>query len=1322
LTSFTGDRITVIGEISLLLEIAGVTAEHPCIIVPGELLDHDLLLGADFMMKHEITLKLGAGEVESKFGRARCVREPKSIQHRTKIRMAENTIVPSNTVMFVKARLGEKIRGVHTGLVEPYDNVFTDNGILVTSCITNTTDRMVSVRVMNINTEPVTLHKNKLVGFIGPIKVIEDNRHLEGYTVQRIADLGTNDDSSANTASKDNSANGRPEWTKDWLFKELKLDQMVMTPEDLQRLKNIVWEYKDCFSRGDWDLGECSNFQATIKLKEGATPVWTPSRPVAYKHRGEMSKHLNSLLEAGVIERCTDSCWNNRVFLVPKQNKPGCWRFVADMRCLNTVTTPDKYELPNINHVVDKIGLCKYFSVFDMSQSFHQVSYEPSVRPYTAFSVENKRYWFRRMVMGHRNSSAQFSRLMDRLLSTVPIHELIYFLDDILLASTDVTSHIEKLKLVLQKFKDANLKLTPGKTELLKHEVQFVGITISSSGLRINEDRVKAVLQLKPPSNIKQLQSVLGFFGYNRAFIPNYAAIAKPLYSLLSKHSKFIWSTDCQKSFDLLKRKIADDVILTIPDLDDPLDSFQVTLDASKDDFGATLSQIRDGKRKVCAYYSKSVPKRKKSFGATKLEFLCMYHALQHWRIYLAGTKFVVRTDCASLLHRNNIWSTSDTSMIRKFHKLDQLDFSIEHLSGTKNHICDFLSRYSQKVKYRQVGTQTETISAIDVDLTANKNIERRDLSKTNPDPDITPRLIDVLGDTESNGESDTSPPFSCLDLPSPVENAAALNGSNTEEIFIPIPRKEEVSCVCSETAPAVKTKVASQPELGDPVESKSSTINSVSEHSVVDMETIRKHQKEDEILKTVAGWLQKGERPKSIQAIRTPPDLVRYWRMFNQLITRNDIIYKQWIICRENDKGMLDTECVKQLIIIPDTLKEQTMALTHGTLANLHPGVDESVRRCQMHYYWPGMRDDFKLFIEACTTCGTSKQPVKYLRAPLKHIVVSDFNMCLVIDHIVPERDIATPRRMRYILSITDMFSGYVIAKPTRTQEATESYKIIMHEWVLRFGFPQEIIFDNAPGFKSEFFQLAFKSFGCKMTPGLPYSCASTSKAERANKRINTALRVTLSEEQLRDWDLYLDYVTYGLNSMKSRHTGVSANMIVFGKEVRTPLSLIVQNEEPEMGNFKNRSQAEVAHMKHQLIKTIVRKARIHAQRDFMYADNTYNRYIGGPFFQAGDHCYVLVDCPKHKFSKRWKGPYRITKAIDQHLYVVQLETGEKLCNITKLKRYKHNIYSPDVLTQHTPRQDSDNLSLIPPSSTRDPVDRPKRITRPPDRFNAGQ
>ena len=89
-------------------------------------------------------------------------------------------------------------------------------------------------------------------------------------------------------------------------------------------------------------------------------------------------------------------------------------------------------------------------------------------------------------------------------------------------------------------------------------------------------------------------------------------------------------------------------------------------------------------------------------------------------------------------------------------------------------------------------------------------------------------------------------------------------------------------------------------------------------------------------------------------------------------------------------------------------------------------------------------MKHDFKLYVQSCTICGQNKPPSAYSKAPILHIVVSEFNTSLCLDHIVHERDIMTPRRHRYILSMTDMFSGFVIAAmPTRTQESKEKLQV---------------------------------------------------------------------------------------------------------------------------------------------------------------------------------------------------------------------------------------------------------------------------------------
>ena len=357
----------------------------------------------------------------------------------------------------------------------------------------------------------------------------------------------------------------------------------------------------------------------------------------------------------------------------------------------------DKYELPNLNYVLDRIGGDTLFSVFDLSASFHQVPYSEKSKPITAFTYNGKRFNFARMIMGHATSSSKFTRMLTKLLANIPIEQLVFFIDDLMISSQDVKSHLYRLEILLERIASANLKLTPKKSELLKTEVRFVGVTVSSEGIRINEDRVKALKSLPHPKSVKEVQKVLGTFNFVRKWIPNYSAITRPMHNLTKKSNRFYWSDECQKSFDSLKEAIASSTTLALPDVEDPLKSYEVTIDASNMGYAGTLSQIIRGERRIVAYFSKAVPPYKRDRGQTRLEFEAMYEALQHWKIYLRGTKFRVITDCKSLLSvHDTLFAKINPTLIRRCQELANFDFEIQHIEGEKNSICDFLSRLSK--------------------------------------------------------------------------------------------------------------------------------------------------------------------------------------------------------------------------------------------------------------------------------------------------------------------------------------------------------------------------------------------------------------------------------------------------------------------------------------------------------------------------------------------------------------------------------------------------------------------------------------------------
>ena len=988
--------------------------------------------------------------------------------------------------------------------------------------------------------------------------------------------------------------------------------------------------------------------------------------------------------------------------------------------------------------------------------------------------------------MGHKNSSSIFSKVMWKLLATVPIEQLIFFIDDLFLSSKTVSEHLDRLEILLLRLVQANLKLTPKKCMLLREKVTFVGVSISEDGVQITDDRVKDLLALPVPTTVKRVQEVLGALNYVRKWIPRYSVIAKPLHRLTAKEAKFEWTSECQDAFEELKRAVAESTMLAIPDTEDPFQSYHLTVDASKHGYGATLSQeiVRDGKRerRIVAFYSKAVPPYKRERSQTQLEFDAMVIAIDHWKMYLRNTRFKVITDCKSLLSASDtLFSKSDPALIRKCQELSNYSFDIVHIEGKENTLCDFLSRFPFRRKFVEASCQTEidvvekargeectrsvgidTVArdhnASDVSVLASnltRNINAPDVSNLSDilTPDINAPDVSILSDnlkrdinaadvsessstlTRDHNASDVSESSrvvarnhndsfvsnsSNFEMISNVDNISSER-SNGSEIVIgdgaqgwkdePLRKQsneemrigdnedhkltergqEEKSdlqilfednhggnvmmvklkeenvpvCICSiDVMPRLQKKQGNSKQVTFAV-----LDTETDKQCLPELERIKTEQNKDPILRVVKQWVEDGARG-TIQVNRVPDKLITYWTQFSLLkVDESGLLKRKWVSRKEKNS--------RELIVVPESCEEEIMKLFHDNITNCHPGINTCVEKCREYFYWPKMEQDFKMYIKACIRCGEMKQPKAYLKAPLKHLFFHHFNDAIVIDHIVPTANQRTPRGYRYILTISDAWSNYLVAVPVRSQTAKENVAAIMKNWILKFGMCRELIVDNHPGFRAEFFREVWEHFDCKKTHGTSYKASSTARAENNNKRTNRALRACIPRGREHCWDIYLDKSTFALNCLKNRRTGYSAHKMVFGREVNVPLNLMLDDRDKHQPDTRNTAARE-AYELHREMKRIIRRVRESADVDFMYAQRQHDRNLHGPYFKENDFCFVLVQCPKHKFAPRFRGPCRVKKVLNDHLYVEEYGPGlEKVTNISKMKHYEMNRFS---------------------------------------------
>lgn len=206
-------------------------------------------------------------------------------------------------------------------------------------------------------------------------------------------------------------------------------------------------------------------------------PVFARTYRYPYIHREEVTKQIREMLESGIIKP-SNSPYSAPIWIVPKKDDASGlkkWRIVVDYRKLNEKTVDDRFPIPNIEEILDKLGRCMYFTTLDLAKGFHQVEIDERDTHKTAFSVEGGHFEFLRMPFGLKTAPATFQRLMNNILGDLVNKVCLVYLDDIIIYSTSLQEHLISLRQVLDRLANANLKIQIDKCEFLKRETTFLG-------------------------------------------------------------------------------------------------------------------------------------------------------------------------------------------------------------------------------------------------------------------------------------------------------------------------------------------------------------------------------------------------------------------------------------------------------------------------------------------------------------------------------------------------------------------------------------------------------------------------------------------------------------------------------------------------------------------------------------------------------------------------------------------------------------------------------------------------------------------------------
>ena len=966
----------------------------------------------------------------------------------------------------------------------------------------------------------------------------------------------------------------------------VQIDKENLSSDQLSRAKQVLNKWSDIFSSSPTDLGRTNLVQHEIKLTDD-TPFKDPYRRIPPSMYEEVRLHLKEMLEADAI-RPSQSPYSSNVVLVRK--KDGSLRFCIDFRKLNSRTVRDAYTLPRIDDTIDTLIGSKYFSKLDLRSGYWQVEVKEEDKYKTAFTVGNMGFFeCNRMAFGLTNAPATFQRLMERCMGELNLKECLIFLDDILIFSETFEEHLERINAVFTRLQQSGLKLKPSKCEFFKTNVKYLGHVVSQTGIETDPDKLAALTTWPVPTTVKALRSFLGFTGYYRRYIKDYARIVKPLNDLLIGHPTNLspeskkkkkknkvpwqWGPLQQNAFDALKEKLSTPPVLAYADFKLP---FLLHTDASVDGLGAVLYQVQDGIERVIAYASRGLRNSERNYPAHKLEFLCLKWAVtEKFHDYLYGNQFTVITDNNPLTY---VLSSAklDATGHRWLAALSTYTFSLKYRSGRTNGDADGLSRRPQNT--------TEMFSDVVQSICQAYTVQRD-------------------------------------------------------------------ACPLAETLVITSGSQLAQSDEDLPIPSLQST-----ELKNVDW---AKEQAADKILKRVIQLLHIGHCPVKNELSRESPEVLKYIREWKKLDFVGPVLYRNTVINGQQT----------QQLVLPSQFKEIVLKLLHDDVG--HQGRDRTLSLVRSRFFWPGLEYDVEYKVKNCHRCILRKTVPKP-SAELVNIVSHQPMELVCIDFLSLERSKGGHEN---ILVITDHFTRYAQAFPTRNQLAKTTAKVLFENFIVHYGFPARFHSDQGRNFESSLIKELCKLAGVEKSRTTPYHAMGNGMVERFNHTLLNMLG-TLEDHKKEDWKSYVAPLVHSYNATRHDSTGYSPYFLMFGRHPRLAVDAYLGLNNPESSSISSKEHYATKLKKR--LEFAYQVASKEAEKNAARSKLHYDMKVRESTLDVGDRVLIrqVGLKGKHKLADKWqRHPYIVVSipTSDIPVYKVQRES-----NSSDIKILHRNMLLP--------------------------------------------
>ena len=646
-------------------------------IVSKSLSNKEIILGRDFLKANNVQINHGTDSIRINHPSEPKI-EVKPNPSRCNVYTYNITVEPRVEAL-VKCKTDAK-----PGEDVLFSPSASESGVFWSNCVTRVNDKSeILVRVVNLNERELKLSPNQLVG-----------------EVSTDFELFSEDGVEANTAETGKTAEVSKSVNNDVLAK---LEKFSFGPklsvEQKQRVSAMLVTKLDAFQWDPNDVGRTDLVKHKIDTGN-SEPIRKKQFKIPHALRSVMDNMVKELQDQKMIEPSA-SPWCSPVMVVKQTTRDGKakYRFITDMRALNSVTVKDAYPLARMDQALESLGGSAYFTVVDMARGFYQVALDEDSKPKTAFSANGKLWQWTVMPLGLCNAPSTFTRLMELVLHGINSVYCLVYLDDTIIYSRTFDEHLVHVNTVLDRITKAKLKLRPDKCVFASDRVNYLGYVVSREGISPDPDKVKTISEIPFPKTAKGLVRFLGAVNFYRDFIEHFSDVASVLYKMSQSEAKFkaklkSKSADIAfKAFEKLKELLVAEPVLIYPNFKQ---EFVIQTDASAIALGAVLGQYGQVKGKNAfrpiMYGSRHLTKTEMNYSTTDRELLAIVWASKKFKAYIYARPVTFITDHQALATMRSLKEPMGRTG-RLLNHIQDIDYKIVYQPGASNYTADWLSR-----------------------------------------------------------------------------------------------------------------------------------------------------------------------------------------------------------------------------------------------------------------------------------------------------------------------------------------------------------------------------------------------------------------------------------------------------------------------------------------------------------------------------------------------------------------------------------------------------------------------------------------------------